>query len=242
MNILITGTQRGLGKIISRHLSGGGNVIIGIDKDEMNSNSFVSDYHRLDLNDLDKIEEVFMNIKNKHEKIDVLINNAGIKYFEKLSNISLKDVKKVYNVNILSLIILTKYVLELMKAKNYGRIINISSNAAFQGYAGGCLYNSTKSAINLFTESLKNEIVNFNNITVNSICPETMVLYELGSESIEYENNKFVNPSRILRLINKLIINPEINGQIIPVISYKTKLKYLIKDISKNLCWLSKNY
>ena len=68
-------------------------------------------------------------IFSKHRKISAIVNNAGQMYINNVSNIEVKKMVNVYNVNVLSPIIIMKYMINHMRKNNYGRIVNITSGA-----------------------------------------------------------------------------------------------------------------
>lgn len=102
-------------------------------------------------------------------RIDILVNNAGIirdSMFHKMSD---DQWNQVVNVNLNGLYYCCKYVVPLMRAQCYGKIINVSSTSA-NGNAGQCNYSATKAAVEGFTKTLAKESAR-KNITVNALAP-----------------------------------------------------------------------
>ncbi len=97
-------------------------------------------------------------ILKESNQIDYLINNAGYGKLEELEKIEFKDINGMIQLNITALQHLTQLVLPSMKQKKKGKIINVSSIAAFEPPAYFATYNSTKFAVHGFTKSLNYEL------------------------------------------------------------------------------------
>ena len=127
-----------------------------------------------------KVEIITENIKNfeKFEKslsekklnVDILVNNAGITKDNLLIRMKAEDIDNVVNINLLSLIKISKCVLKNMMKQKFGRIISISSVVGFTGNPGQVNYCASKSGITGFTKSLALEVAS-RGITVNAIAP-----------------------------------------------------------------------
>ncbi len=105
-------------------------------------------------------------------KIDVLVNNAGITQPVKVKDMTLADFRRIVEVNLMGTFNCCKAVMEYMKEKKYGRIVNISSISGKQGGGvfGGAHYCGSKAGVLGFSKSLARELV-LDGITVNSVCP-----------------------------------------------------------------------
>lgn len=99
-----------------------------------------------------------------------LVNNAGIGTEGLLATMHNPDIEGLVRLNVLSPIILTKYIVRQMMADGEGRIVNISSIIASTGYNGLSVYGATKAALTGFTRSLAREVGRLG-ITVNAIAP-----------------------------------------------------------------------
>ena len=170
---LITGASGAIGKEIASSLSkSGASVILCGTKKEVLENM------ARDLSG--KVEIITENIKNfeKFEKIltkkqlniDILVNNAGITKDNLLIRMKEDDIDNVININLLSLIKISKCVLKNMMKQKFGRIISISSIVGFTGNPGQVNYCASKSGITGFTKSLALEVAS-RGITVNTIAP-----------------------------------------------------------------------
>tara|TARA_B100001121_G_scaffold51480_1_gene44894 strand:- start:947 stop:1708 length:762 start_codon:yes stop_codon:yes gene_type:complete len=108
--------------------------------------------------------------KLKKENIDVLINNAGFGTFGKFYKTSWERDAEMINLHVLNTAHLTKLFLKDMIKRNEGKILNISSVAAFQPGPMMSLYYATKAFILHFTEAISNEVKD-KNITISVLCP-----------------------------------------------------------------------
>lgn len=125
---------------------------------------------KADLADIDQIEQMVQGIKNYGDRVDVLVNNAGISVNNDI------NVMKIEEFDLQRAIMrgtwfLTKRILRLfMIRQNYGRIINISSVVGHMGNRGQIPYTMEKAALDAFTKSLSKELWG-RNILVNSVAP-----------------------------------------------------------------------
>ena len=170
---LITGASGAIGKDIASILnkSGASVILCGTKIDVLEDIA----------NDLSgKVEIITENVKNfeKFEKsllekklnVDILVNNAGITKDNLLIRMKEEDIDSVIQINLLSLIKITKSVLKNMMKQKFGRIISISSVVGFTGNPGQVNYCASKSGIIGFTKSLALEVAS-RGITVNAIAP-----------------------------------------------------------------------
>lgn len=169
MNVIITGTSRGLGKSTAEYLSERGHTIIGCSRSKITSNLFTHisgvDFH--DQNTFDLLQPYF-------EKADVLINNAAIAFDGLLATQGEQSILDIVNVNLISPLILTKkYIRQRLKSRQSGIIVNVSSIIASRGYAGLASYAATKSGLDGMTRSLAREL-GPKGFRINSILPGYM--------------------------------------------------------------------
>ena len=170
---LITGASGAIGKDIASTLnkSGASVILCGTKIDVLED--IASDLSG-------KVEIITENIKNfeKFEKsllekklnVDILVNNAGITKDNLLIRMKAEDIDSVIDINLLSLIKISKCVLKNMMKQKFGRIISISSVVGFTGNPGQVNYCASKSGITGFTKSLALEVAS-RGITVNAIAP-----------------------------------------------------------------------
>jgi 3-oxoacyl-[acyl-carrier protein] reductase len=194
-NILITGGSRGIGLAIARRLAGAGYHVIAVARRENEElDEAIQDAIRqgrgalrfkpFDLNEVEAIPAFVKELRDEFGAIYGLVNNAGIGTEGLLATMHNSEIEALLRLNVLSPVILTKYVVRHMMADGAGRIINMSSIIASTGYNGLSVYGATKAAATGFTRSLAREVGRLG-ITVNAIAPgfiDTELTQSLGDE------------------------------------------------------------
>ena len=177
-NVLVTGGSRGIGLAIARRLAGSGYNVIAVarrESEELRHATHEVGQDRLhfrafDLGEIEAIPGFVKTLRDALGAIYGLVNNAGVSTEALLATMHNSDIEALIRLNVLSPIVLTKYVVRHMMADGAGRIINISSIIASTGYNGLSVYGATKAAATGFTRSLAREVGRLG-ITVNAIAP-----------------------------------------------------------------------
>ena len=188
-NIIVTGGSLGIGKETAKSLvEKGANVLITGRSEERLQNAKLytnADILEFDIADFDNLTQ---NAKKCLEildnRVDVLINNAGIGVRASVEELNIDDFLKVFNVNVFGLSLFTKEIIPLMKAKKSGTIINIGSTASLKGYKNGSIYSSSKFAVRCFTQCWQAELRPFN-IRVCQVNPSEVTTAFANKERIE---------------------------------------------------------
>ena len=122
--------------------------------------------------DPEAVKELVNTIVDKYGRIDVLVNNAGISQKVTVADMTLDDIKRIFNVNMFGLFLITQAVCEVMKKQNYGRIVHLSSVSGKRGGGifGGAHYSASKAAVLGFSKNLAREVSSYG-ITTNCVCP-----------------------------------------------------------------------
>ena len=175
---IVTGGARGIGEGVCKiFCNEGATVAIWdiLDEGENTSDKIKKAggniiFQKVDVTDQSSVDKAVKEIISQYERIDILINNAGIIRDRSFLKMSRDEWDQVINVNVNSLYVTTKAVLPYMKEAKYGRIVNASSINAFQGAFGQANYSASKAAIAGFTRALCKEAGKYN-ITVNAVAP-----------------------------------------------------------------------
>jgi NAD(P)-dependent dehydrogenase (short-subunit alcohol dehydrogenase family) len=168
---LITGVSRGIGKATAEKFLNEGWYVIGLSASgnyPMRHENII--VRKTDLSNPVSIKRFIENIEDSKQRIDVLINNAGVS-LDKSSIVLIEILKKTLEINLIGLIELTEKLIPLIN--NGSHIINLSSGLgslsdATNSYAPS--YRISKTAINMYTRTLASRLRD-RNITVSSIDP-----------------------------------------------------------------------
>ena len=191
---IVTGGAQGFGLDISqRFLKSGANVIIW-DNDSKTLEKATKDLDNKNLSasvvDVSNYMEVDKNVKEitKNNKIDILINNAGITGpTASLWDYDIEMWKKVVEINLMGTFHCCKAVVPNMILNNYGRIVNVASVAGKDGNANASAYSVGKAGAIGLTKSLGKELAD-KNIAVNAVAPagaKTSILDQMTKEHVQ---------------------------------------------------------
>ncbi len=176
----ITGATRGIGKSIALKLASCGyDIAINYRTENDDLTELLNEIKGFnvrciavcgDVSDFEACTNMIKQIISEFEKIDVLVNNAGITRDMLLMRMKESDFTDVIDVNLVGTFNITKNVIPYMMKQKNGRIINISSVVGITGNAGQTNYSASKAGIIGFTKSLAKE-VGSRNILVNAVAP-----------------------------------------------------------------------
>jgi 3-oxoacyl-[acyl-carrier protein] reductase len=207
-NVLVTGGSRGIGLAIARRLADAGYHVIAVARRESeelraaiaesNAGGGSISFRACDLSDTDAIPAFVKSLRDEFGPLYGLVNNAGLGTEGLLATMHNSDIEALVRLNVLSPIILTKYVVRHMMAAGEGRIVNISSIIASTGYNGLSVYGATKAAATGFTRSLAREVGKVG-ITVNAIAPG-FITTELTQSMNDEQRQRIASRSALRRL------------------------------------------
>jgi NAD(P)-dependent dehydrogenase (short-subunit alcohol dehydrogenase family) len=170
--IIITGGSGGIGSELSNKMSEQGAIIYSLDKkfSKMRKNSKVIQ-KKCNILNKNQLKKVCKEIFEKHKKIDVLINCAGITKSGKSGNeYSTKDWRETIDVNLTGSFLTSQSVIKYMKKNKNGSIINITSINAELGFPNNPAYVASKGGLKMLTKSLAKDNGKFG-IRVNNLGP-----------------------------------------------------------------------
>ncbi|WMY96447.1 MAG: 3-oxoacyl-ACP reductase FabG [Arsenophonus sp.] len=173
---LVTGASRGIGRAIAELLVQYGAKVIGTSTKKIGSaliNSYLNSKGKgyiLNVTDTKSVHATLSNIYEEFGKIDILINNAGIRSDNLLIKMKEEEWNKVIHTNLTSIFSLSKTIIRSMIKKRYGRIISIGSVVGTMGNIGQANYAAAKAGIIAFSKSLAREVAS-RGITVNVVSP-----------------------------------------------------------------------
>lgn len=236
-NAIITGASRGIGREIAYQLASKGcNLIINYNNSEKKAlelceeikNKFKINAYifKADISDEKEVENLFNFSINKLNKIDFLINNAGICMDMEFDDRTVSHFEKTFKINLFGVFNLSRLVGRHMKNNKYGKIINISSNNSINCfYPTSVDYDASKAALNSLTKNMAIEFSPY--VNVNAIAPgwvETEMNKDLTPDIMEYEKERILKkrigtPKDVANLVCFLVSDEAeyINGEIIVI-------------------------
>ena len=172
---LVTGGTRGIGEAISLRLKDAGfNVVATYAGNDDAAKQFTADNgikaYKFDVGDFDACQTAIAKIESEVGPIEVLVNNAGITRDSTMHKMSYEQWNAVIQTNLTSCFNMCRAVIDGMRERNYGRIVNIGSINGQAGQYGQVNYAAAKSGIHGFTKALAQEGA-AKGITVNAIAP-----------------------------------------------------------------------
>jgi NAD(P)-dependent dehydrogenase (short-subunit alcohol dehydrogenase family) len=160
---LVTGGAQGLGEAICRTLAAAGAVVVPADLQEERAAAVVDAVHvdggegmalRLDVTDAEQSAEAVRRVVDAYDRLDILINNAGIDRTVSIEELSVADWDRVVGVNLRGAFVMAKQVFPVMKRRGRGHIVNITSTAAKRAWANATAYHASKWGLLGFSHAL----------------------------------------------------------------------------------------
>lgn len=163
--IIVTGDTGGLGSSIVKSLLNVDYGVIGISrKENENTEYFKENYSErylhinFDLNNSDKIKELYKKQIKTIGPIYGLVNNSAFAYDDIATNANLDSLQYMFNINVMSAMMLTKYAIrDMLLHKTKGSIVHITSVCAHTGYKGLSMYAATKGALEAYSKTVARE-------------------------------------------------------------------------------------
>ena len=216
--ILLTGATGGIGKSLCENLISSDHTMILISSNDEKIEYLKKNYgnkhfyYKIDLSDMQTLPEKLKLLNEKHNDIEVLVNNAGITQDNLLMRMSWEQWKKVIDTNLNSNFLIIKSFLPNMIKNRKGKIIGISSVVASTGNPGQANYVASKAGMIGMYKSIALEVAQ-RNINVNIVSPGFIKSPMTDKLNEEQQNNimkiipnkKFGNPEDIANIVNFLI-------------------------------------
>ena len=189
--VIVTGAGRGIGRGIVEKLAAEGARVVVSDVDEESARDTAEAVGggavglRADVTSKESVEAMVAEVVERFGRVDVLVNNAGWDKVEPFLKSNESDWERVIAINLYGTLHCCKAVLPVMVEQEYGKVVNIGSDAGRVGSSGEAVYSAAKGGIIAFTKTLAREVARYK-INVNCICPgpaDTPLFAEIGEEN-----------------------------------------------------------
>ena len=224
---LVTGGSRGIGAAISRALAAAGALVAINYRDRsdeakrlamrLRETGAVVSCIAADVSKPEAVNAMVEAVRTEFGAIDILINNAGIALVRGVDDLSEADFDQTIAVNLKSAFLCTQAVLPAMRARKWGRVVNISSGAARGAGSIGPHYNASKAGMEGLTRGYAARLVK-DGITVNAVAPsliETDMMKGQQALVSRIPLGRFGTADEVAKAVMLLIDNPYMTGQTI---------------------------
>ena len=214
---IITGGAQGFGYSMVERFSKSGAKVVIWDKDEELLKSLTLpenvNYELVDITSYDSVQKSTIATLDKNNKIDILINNAGIAGPSfKTWEYPIDQWQNVIDIDLTGLFYCCKSIVPYMIKSNYGRIVNIASIAGKEGNPNAMPYSAAKAGVIALTKSLGKELAD-KNIAVNCVTPaaaKTRIFDQISQEHIDYMLSKiprgrFIKVDELASMVSWLV-------------------------------------
>lgn len=209
MNAIVTGARIGIGRAtVEKMATMGINIWACASKP---NDEFEKDMEQLaeknnvwikpiyfNLENEEEVKQTIKNIIQEKQSIDILVNNAGMPHGALLQMTSMKDLKKVFEINFFSQILIMQMISKVMMRQKKGSIINMASVAGLDGDAGYTAYGSSKAALAFATKVASSELAP-HGVRVNAIAPG-LIETKMGMEMDDSYKSMMVDGADLKRM------------------------------------------
>lgn len=168
--VVVSGGGRGIGRSVVDRFVAEESRVVALDLSFESDDQTDHDQLVCDVTDPTSVRQAFDTVIQRHGRIDVLINNAGINVEGTVEQLDWNRFRQCLDVNVGGVFLLSQAVAPIMKSQRSGRIINAASFAAIVPSIGSAAYSASKAAVVQFTRVLAGELGPWN-ITVNAYAP-----------------------------------------------------------------------
>lgn len=235
--VLVTGSSKGLGRsIIIKFAENNYNVVINYNDSKTEAlelEKYIKNNYKVevliikaDVSNEIEVKNMFNEVINKFDSIDIVVNNAGIAIDTIFEDKTVNNFHKILDTNLIGTFLVSKYASKYMLEKKYGNIINISSTNGIDTYYPYSMdYDASKAGIISLTKNLSKELSPY--IRVNCVCPGWIITDMSNSLDKEYMSKeitkinlkRFAEPMEIANVVYFLATDEAsyVNGSIIVV-------------------------
>ncbi len=185
--VLVTGSRRGVGRVIAEHFLSHGATVIGFARGEATFNHPCYHHILVNLAEPEAVLSAFSHLKAITATLDIVVNNAAVLTSQYAMIISPSAAQSMLNVNLLGAFMVSREASKMMRKKKWGRIIGIGSMAASLEPVGDSIYAACKAGLatmnNVLAKELSSLGVTCNTLAITAI--ESDMLAQLPRQKIE---------------------------------------------------------
>ena len=211
-NCLIVGASGGIGNEITKKIAEQNYNLFLIGKNkskllklkkEIKKDDIIVEIESVDLTNEKQIDKSIKKIRKTFGKIDILINTSGLFLIKSIDKTTIEEFEESFKINVRAPFIFSKEFSKDMKKSKWGRIVNIGSSSAYNGFKNSTAYCSSKHALLGFSRALFSELKE-NNIRVYSISPGSTQT-KMGKLSKDQKFETFLKPKEIAEYVEFVI-------------------------------------
>jgi 3-oxoacyl-[acyl-carrier protein] reductase len=166
--VLITGSRRGVGRLIAEYILHNGGKVIGFARGEATINHPNYKHYQLDIGSSSSVLECFAELKKSTDRLHILINNAAVLTSQYAMIMPPASAQAMFNTNLMGAFLVSREASKLMRKARWGRIINIGSMAVSLEPIGDSVYAATKAGLAKLANVMAKELAPVN-ITCNTL-------------------------------------------------------------------------
>lgn len=218
--IIITGSSSGIGLCLAEYFGKKGNKVYGLSRKMVQSEYFTT--IPTDITDNEQVKNAVRQVLDKENRVDVLINNAGMGMVGAVEDSDKEGIIKLFNLNLVGAVQMMSAVMPKMREQGKGMIINVSSIGSEMGLPFRGFYSASKSALDKVVEAMRYEVSPWNvevctlhlgdiktNIAENRIKTEVSAPYKTIFEKVYALMNAHVDsgtePIEVAEYVEKLL-------------------------------------
>lgn len=206
---LVTGSRRGVGRIISEHFLRQGACVVGFSRGQATIEDSSYSHVQVDVGDPDSVLKGFSILKTITESLDIVVNNAAVLTSQYAMIMPPASAQAMINTNLLGSFLVSREASKMMRRKKWGRIINIGSMATSLEPVGDSIYAACKAGLSTLTNVMAKELASLN-ITCNTLgisAIKTDMLAQLPEEKVTQVISslpipRFAEPDDILNVLD----------------------------------------